>query len=66
MKLKETTITVGRTVSLAPYEILRIDVQETYTDVSKEEREKLVERLSKRVLNSVALESRRHKAQIKE
>ncbi len=66
MKLKETTITVGRTVSLAPYETLRIDVQETYTDVSKEEREKLVERLSKRVLNSVALESRRHKAQIKE
>lgn len=66
-RAKEFTVTIGRTMSLAPYESLRIEVTETYEGTGDPEaRDKAVERLSKRLINLCALESKRHMRTVKE
>lgn len=68
MKAAESfTITIGRTMSLAPYESLRIEVTETYgPSKDPEARDKAVAQLSKRIVNISALEAKRHMRTVKE
>lgn len=66
-QVTQTVVTVGRTISLAPFESLKIEISETYDNPEQDpvDRDRLATRLSKRMFEIEVLERKRYARLVK-